>query len=82
MSKREKLLATIRNNPRGVRFQDLTKLLEWHGFELRRVTGSHYIYKRSPYTISVPRHGSHVHSYLVKEVIRAIDELAEQGSES
>ncbi len=48
MNRRENLLAKIRNNPRGVKFRDLTKVLEWHGFELRKVTGSHHIYKRSP----------------------------------
>ena len=37
MSTRDKLLAKIRNNPRAVRFEDLTKVLEWYGFELKRV---------------------------------------------
>jgi predicted RNA binding protein YcfA (HicA-like mRNA interferase family) len=78
MSRQEKLLTKIRNNPRGVKFRDLTKVLEWYEFELRRVTGSHYIYKRAPYTISVPRHGKQVHSYIVKEVLRAIDELSDR----
>ena len=46
MSARDKLLAKLRNNPGGVRFEELTKVLEWYGFELKRARGSHYAFVR------------------------------------
>ena len=40
--------------------KDFARLLEKHGWELKRVTGSHHIYARSgnPVRISVPIHGN------------------------
>jgi len=78
MSRREKLLAKIRNNPKAVRFEELTKLLEWHGFELRRVRGSHHAYRRGHHNLSVVRRKPHVHSKAVKEVLSILDELLEE----
>lgn len=48
MSKREKLLARIKNNPRDVSFGDLCKLLEWNGWvqKLTQTSSSHYVYKK------------------------------------
>jgi predicted RNA binding protein YcfA (HicA-like mRNA interferase family) len=48
VSRREKLLAKIRNNPKSVRYDELAKVLEWHGFDLRRSKGSHRMYVRTP----------------------------------
>lgn len=42
MSKREKLRQKIEQNPKNVRFNDLSRLLEFYGFELRRTKGSHH----------------------------------------
>lgn len=75
MSRQEKLLAKIRNNPKGVRFQDLTRLLEWYGFELKRVKGSHHAYTRGHYNLIVPKRKPHVHSYVVKDALEILDEL-------
>ena len=81
MSNREKLLSKIRDRPRSVRFAELTKLLEGYGFELRRVKGSHHVYRRGPHTLVVPRRTPHVHSYVVKQVLKIIDEgIAEDES--
>jgi predicted RNA binding protein YcfA (HicA-like mRNA interferase family) len=40
--------------------KDFGRLLEKHGWELKRVTGSHHIYAkpRDPARISVPVHGN------------------------
>ena len=79
MSNREKLLSKIRARPRSVRFAELTRLLDGYGFELRRVRGSHHVYRRGPHTTVVPRRTPHVHSYVVKKVLQVIDELAAEG---
>ena len=64
MSRQEKLLARTRNNPRAVAFRDLEKLLEWHGFELKRVKGSHHMYMRGHHRITVVWRRPHVHPML------------------
>lgn len=47
MSKVEKLLAAIRNNPKGVRFNDACKAAQHIGFELRGQAGSHRTYAKA-----------------------------------
>jgi predicted RNA binding protein YcfA (HicA-like mRNA interferase family) len=44
MTRREKLLKRMRNNPRNVSMRDLQTLLESFGFELVRVKGSHHVF--------------------------------------
>ena len=82
MSDRERLLAKIRSRPNSVRFDELTKLLCWYGFELRRVRGSHHLYRRGSFNVVVPRRTPHVHSYVVKQVIQIIDESMAESEES
>jgi len=78
MSRKDKLLAKIRNNPRGVTFHELEKLLEWHGFELRRTKGSHRIYLRGHHRINIVWRRPYVHRDAVKEVLQTIDEILEE----
>jgi len=47
MSRKQKLLRQILNNPRNVSFKDMVNLVEAFGFTLSRVNGSHHIYSRS-----------------------------------
>ena len=81
MSKQEKLLAKIRNNPHGVRFEDLTKVLEWYGFELKRIKGSHHSYVRGHLNLTVSRRTPHLRSYIVKQALQIIDELSGEDDE-
>ncbi len=41
MSRRQKRRLRIAQNPKNIRFEDLRRLLEDYGFELRRTKGSH-----------------------------------------
>jgi hypothetical protein len=45
MSKRQKRLNKIRQNPKNVSFEDLRQMLEDTGFELDHATGSHHIFR-------------------------------------
>lgn len=80
MSRREKLLAKIRNNTKNVSVKDLRNVLEWHGFELRRITGSHYIYKRPgcPVNLSVPKNKPIKQCY-VKNALKWLDRCCDTG---
>jgi predicted RNA binding protein YcfA (HicA-like mRNA interferase family) len=84
LSRREKRLQKIRQNPKNVAFDDLHQLLQDYGFELRRVTGSHHIFE---YTLGEERlkfivpFGRPVKSYYIKEAIRIIALMAQSESE-
>lgn len=47
MTRREKLLAAIRNNPKDVRFADACKAAEAIGFTSTGGKGSHTVYARA-----------------------------------
>ena len=69
MSRREKLLARIRNNARSVTYDELAKVLEWHGFQVRKAKGSHRILKRGDTKIVIVWRKPHVHSKAAKEAL-------------
>ena len=58
MGRKEKLYRKLKNNPGSGTFEDIDNLLRWCGFELRRQSGSHCVYKREGYDliVTVPRH--------------------------
>ena len=52
---REKLFTQIKRNTKNVRFEDLIKLYEMFGFEVRKPRrGAHHICELDNYTISSP----------------------------
>ncbi|HLA96516.1 MAG TPA: type II toxin-antitoxin system HicA family toxin [Pyrinomonadaceae bacterium] len=74
MSKREKLLDSIRNSPNNVTFAQIRKLLESSGFSLERIGGSHHVFKRGDTIIPIPVHNNRVKIVYVKRVIEIIEE--------
>ena len=76
MSKREKLLKKLRNNPQNVKFETIQKLLLSYGFNERQPRGgsSHYTYTFNTTIITVPKHKP-VNPIYVKKVIKIIDSL-------
>jgi len=45
MTKRQKRLQKLRQNPKDVSFEELRQVLEDHGFVLDHATGSHHIFR-------------------------------------
>jgi predicted RNA binding protein YcfA (HicA-like mRNA interferase family) len=78
MSKREKRLQKIRQNPKNVSFDDLKLVLEDHGFWLDHATGSHHVFKvqvsDEERTLVVP-FKQPVKSIYVKQALEMIDDL-------
>ena len=76
MSKQEKLLQQIRNNPKNVRFETIRKILFDYAFiETTPKSGSsHYTYHRGIYRITVPKNNP-VNSVYIKQIIKIIDNL-------
>ena len=74
MTKKQKLLEKIKNNPIDVTFSDIKKLLAEEGFMLQRITGSHHIFKKDDVIFVIPVHQNHVKSVYVKRVIKLIEQ--------
>lgn len=76
MSKLEKLLQRIKNNPKTVRFEELDKLLINAEYERSQSRGgsSHFIYrKQNEEPITIPYRKPYVHEAYVRIVIRALN---------
>ena len=76
MSKREKRLEKIRQNPKNVRFDDLDRVLQDQGFERTQPRGgsSHYVYVHGEQVITVPYKRPFVKTVYVKEALKLLDE--------
>ena len=44
MTKKIKSFDKIKNNPKDVKFNEIKNILDEHGFVLKRISGSHFIY--------------------------------------
>ena len=76
MSKLEKLLQRIKNNPKTVRFEELDKVLTNAGYERTqpRRGSSHYTYRKdSRMPMTIPNHKPYVQEVYVRDVIRELN---------
>lgn len=75
MSKLEKLLQRIRNNPKTVRFEELDKVLRHEGYEPAQPRGgsSHYTYKKpGSRSLTIPRQIPYVNECYVRDVLEVL----------
>ncbi len=85
MSKLEKLLERVRNNPKAVRFEELDKLLIRAGFTRRQSKkgSSHFYYTKDGKAISVPFKKPYILETYVLEAIDLIgDYFTDDGEEN
>lgn len=84
MTKRQKRLQKLRDNPLVVRFEELQQVLESYGFELDHVTGSHYIFRQQignvVLRVIIP-FARPVKSRYVKQALLAIEQAEQARSE-
>lgn len=73
MGKREKLIARLTNSLQNATFSDIRNLLEYEGFYLDRVTGSHHIFKYAETTFVIPVHNNRVKAIYVQKVLELIE---------
>jgi predicted RNA binding protein YcfA (HicA-like mRNA interferase family) len=72
----DKDLAKMKQNPKGVRFKELERIILGSGFK-RVNRGSHHVYKRGEKILTVVKpHGGHKHCHWldVKDTIRILEE--------
>jgi predicted RNA binding protein YcfA (HicA-like mRNA interferase family) len=82
MTKREKRLQRMHNNPHDVNFEDIDRLLLDNGFERHQPSGgsSHYIYRHRELhdKLSIP-YNRPVKAIYIKQALAAIESLKERG---
>jgi hypothetical protein len=77
MSKKEKLLAKIRQNPKHVRFDELESILLRLGFKKRQEGTSHAVFFRGQYIVSIPKRKPFVKPKYVDLVLDTLDAIKE-----
>ncbi len=74
LSRKEKLIKLIKNNPTNVRFEDLKKVLEGIGYKAVNRGGSHYVFtKKGSIALTIP-YRKPVKVIYVKQVIKIVEE--------
>ena len=75
MTRREKLLAAIRNNPRSVRFADACKVAETIGFVRAGGKGSHTVYSKSgePTILNFQNRNGYIPPYKARQLMEMMD---------
>lgn len=71
LSKNDKLLKELENNPKNVKFEVLEKLLLNNGFNLRGIKGSHHQFTNDKILLTLP-YKKPMKTYYVKLVLDAI----------
>ena len=75
MSKKDKLLLSMKNNPKNIDFQQLKKLLENHGYIALNTGGSHWVFRKANCeSITIPLKKP-IKIIYVKKVLKIIGEL-------
>ena len=76
MSKQDKKIQAMRNNPKNIRFATIHDLLISKGFIESAPGGgsSHYTYHKGKYRITVPK-SNPVNTIYIKQVLNIIDQL-------
>lgn len=77
MSKKEKALAKIRQNPRHVRFEELEAILLRLGFNKRQDGTSHAMFTFGKHIVNIPKRKPFVKPKYVEWALEAIDAIKE-----
>ena len=81
MSQKAKLVASIRNNPTDVRFDDACKVAEWmHYVPGSAGGGSHVAYSRpgDPVGLNFQNRNGKIPPYQARQLIAALDKYEDQ----
>ena len=82
MTKREKLLASARNNPTAVRFEDACKIAEMLGFKQKEGKGSHRTYAREdePLLLNFQNRDGFIKPYQAKQLAVMIEKYGDDST--
>jgi predicted RNA binding protein YcfA (HicA-like mRNA interferase family) len=77
MTKKQKLLRKLLSGSKNIRFDEFVSLLLAFGFELKRISGSHQIYKhpQAPHLLSLqPDQNKQAKQYQIRQFLKLIEE--------
>jgi predicted RNA binding protein YcfA (HicA-like mRNA interferase family) len=84
MTRKEKRLERIRQNPKKVSFEELRQVLLDYGFVIKRSRGSHFVFDvqmdDEVVTFTVPYTKPYLKSIYVKEALDLIDQIIALGN--
>ncbi|MCP4423161.1 MAG: toxin HicA [Chloroflexi bacterium] len=83
MASVEKILANMRHNPKGIRFNDLCKVCDHYFGEARQSGSSHRIYKmpwQGDPRVNIQNAKGKAKMYQVKQVLKVIERM-EKGDD-
>jgi len=80
MTKRDKLIAAIRNNLKDVGFEDACRAARWLGFTATGGAGSHRAYSRpgEPMLLNFQNRNGKIKPYQARQLIAMIDKYESQ----
>jgi hypothetical protein len=80
MSKRDKLIEAIRNNPRDVGFDDACRVARWLGFTASGGAGSHKAYSRpgEPMLLNFQNRNGKIKPYQARQLIAMVDRYEDE----
>ena len=76
------VIQELRNNPAGVRFQELVRVCDYFFGEPRNRGTSHYVYRtpwRGDPRVNIQSKQGMVKPYQVRQVIKALEKLRDDG---
>lgn len=75
MTKKEKLIASLRNNPKAVRFEQACTIAEWLGFMHKGGKGSHCAFskKGEQLILNFQNRNGYVAPYQARQLIEMVD---------
>ena len=81
----DEIVATMRRNPKGIRFRDLCRVCDFYFGRARQSGSSHRVYK-TPWAgdprVNIQNDRGMAKAYQVKQVLKAIERLeAEHGNQ-
>ena len=77
MSKKEKAIARLRQNPKNVRFEEIEKILLGLGFKKRQDGTSHATFTFGGHIVTVPKRKPFVKPKYVELVLVILDKIKE-----
>lgn len=75
MSKFEKDLAKLKQNPKNVRYEELEKILLRIGFTNRQKGTSHVVFTKGKNIITIPTNRPFLKSVYIKQALEVIEEI-------
>ena len=77
----EKIIQKMLRKPKEMAFSDIVRVLEYEGWKLDRIRGSHHIFMKGVATIVIVMHHNIVKGIYIKHLIKKLELEEKYGKE-